>query len=153
MLQFYNKENCTLSIVQVRFPSGAIVNLGNSVAASQTRDAPTEFSWPVNRQDMYTIVMTSAFESIKVTNESFFSGPLSGRAGEQRMHWMVINVPGTDWQRGDTVFEYIPVGAAPRSGVLNTKKAIQHTFRHPPLRFSRLPAALRTCARSITCLH
>lgn len=87
------------------------------------QNVPTSISWPAESGDLFTVVITDPdapsrqqpkyrycyFDPVNLqflANTSFF--------GREWHHWLVVNIPGNDISKGDTLSEYI--GAGPPKG-------------------------------------
>nr|XP_019537111.2 protein D2-like [Aedes albopictus] len=87
------------SLLHVTYPGEQKVNLGNILMPKQVKDCPV-VQWPVEPKTFYTLCMTDPDCSESDHAEV-----------REWHHWLVVNIPGTDIERGDVLSEYI--GAAP----------------------------------------
>lgn len=69
-------------LVQVMYPSGATVGLGNVLTPTQTKEKP-QVMWPAERGVYYTLVKTDPDVPSR-ENPSL----------REIRHWTVINIPG-----------------------------------------------------------
>ncbi|XP_055303783.1 protein D1-like isoform X1 [Sitodiplosis mosellana] len=89
-------------IVNVSYPNGVTVNLGNKLTPTQVKDVP-EVSWDADQNAYYTLFMVDpdAPSRENPRNREF-------------RHWLVVNIPGNDVQKGDEVIGFI--GSGPPKG-------------------------------------
>ena len=69
--------------------------------------------WKADKNTYYTIMMTDADSS---PNDPF---------QREFLHWLVLNVPGTDISKGEIKAPYIPPAAGQRN-LINFKKTAHH---------------------------
>ncbi|XP_055380936.1 protein D3-like [Condylostylus longicornis] len=107
-------------IVEVSYPSGAKVNLGKELTPTQVKDIP-EVKWRSESDALYTLLMTDPDAPTR-SNATF----------REVRHWLVVNIPGNDISKGNTLFEYIGSGPPKDTGlhryvflVFKQKKAIE----------------------------
>ena len=72
---------------------GFTVRLNMTMLTGQMKDRPT-LSWPASRSSLYTVM---------IVDEGVSSLP----AGQQYVHWIMTNIPGTDLARGTEVMRYV----------------------------------------------
>ncbi|KAH7731393.1 OV-16 antigen 1 [Aphelenchoides avenae] len=89
-------------LVKVSFKSGVEATLGNVLTPRQVKDPPT-VSWDAEQGALYTLVKTDP-DAPSRKDPKF----------REWHHWLVVNVPGNDVSKGDTISEYI--GAGPPEG-------------------------------------
>uniref|UniRef100_A0A0K0EPJ1 Phosphatidylethanolamine-binding protein n=1 Tax=Strongyloides stercoralis TaxID=6248 RepID=A0A0K0EPJ1_STRER len=89
-------------IINVSFKSGATVQMGNKLTPRQVKDQPT-VDYEAEAGALYTLAMTDPDAPSRHTP--------TYREWE---HWLVVNIPGKDISKGDTLAEY--VGSGPPSG-------------------------------------
>ena len=87
------------------YPSGVVANDGNVLTPSETKDKP-ELSWSAQEDQLYTLVMTDPDAPTRSFN--FVS---------QVKHWLVINIPGSDVDKGETIADYQGPGPPPLTGL------------------------------------
>ena len=90
-------------VIEIEYPSGAVVKAGNELTPTQVKDVPLKVSWPADPASLYTLCMTDP------------DAP-SRQAPKFREwhHWLVVNIPGSDVAAGQTLSEY--VGSGPPKG-------------------------------------
>ncbi|CAG2179087.1 unnamed protein product [Oppiella nova] len=76
-------------IIKVHYSSGVDVNLGNELTPLLVKDEPT-VEWVAEEGVYYTLVMTD---------------PDVGERSEIK-HWLVVNIPGSDVSKGETLAAY-----------------------------------------------
>jgi phosphatidylethanolamine-binding protein len=85
-----------ISRLNVTFPSGVTVDLGNKLTPEQTEAQPSvDLDNEVN--GFYTLLMT---DPGKVIENSMGSPELRS--------WLVMNIPGNDLSKGDKVVDFLP---------------------------------------------
>ncbi|CAG0910012.1 unnamed protein product, partial [Darwinula stevensoni] len=89
-------------VVQVKYPSGAEVKMGNVLTPTQVKDVP-QVSWNADPHSYYTLAMTDP-DAPSRQNPKF----------REWQHWMVVNIPGNDVSKGKVMSEY--VGSGPPQG-------------------------------------
>lgn len=76
------------------------------------------------------------------------TGTLGGALGQyMRTFRLVVNIPGNDVSKGDTLSEYIGAGPPEGTGALALtvpKTRCKYNFRPPPLRLPRIQAARKS---------
>ncbi|KAJ6220732.1 hypothetical protein RDWZM_006544 [Blomia tropicalis] len=99
---------------------------GNELTPTQVQNQPTNITWPVeSATTLYTLIMTDpdAPSRKNPTRREF-------------LHWLVINIPGNDISRGETITSYIGSGAPKDTGLhryvfLLYKQSKKLTTTHP----------------------
>ncbi|XP_028144794.2 phosphatidylethanolamine-binding protein homolog F40A3.3 [Diabrotica virgifera virgifera] len=86
--------------LEVVYPSGVKVDLGNELTPTQVKDAPS-VKWTADKDSFYTLIMTVPDD------------PSLGPKYRQYHHWLVVNIPGVDVPKGEVFTEYIGSGAPP----------------------------------------
>jgi len=90
-------------VIELKYPSGVEVKLGNELTPTQVKDIPTHISWPAEADKFYTLCMTDP------------DAPSRGNPKYREWHhWLVVNIPGNEVVKGDTLSEY--VGSGPPKG-------------------------------------
>jgi len=91
------------NVVEVKYPSGAVVKLGNELTPTQVKDIPSTIKWTTVENGLYTICMTDP------------DAPCREKPTYREWHhWLVVNIPQNDVSNGDVLSEYI--GASPSKG-------------------------------------
>ncbi|CAI4232275.1 unnamed protein product [Auanema sp. JU1783] len=88
--------------VKVEYDSGVEVSLGNVLTPTQVKNVP-KLSWEAESDALYTVIMTDPDAPSR--KEPTY---------REWHHWLVVNVPGNDISKGDTISEYI--GSGPPQG-------------------------------------
>ncbi|CAG2176914.1 unnamed protein product, partial [Oppiella nova] len=86
----------------IKYSSGVEVNFGNELTPTQVKDQPV-VDWPADNNSYYTLLMTDPDVPSR-TDPKFGEGK----------HWIVINIPGADVSKGQTLVEYM--GSGPPKG-------------------------------------
>lgn len=88
--------------MQISYPSGVEVNLGNELTPTQVKDLPT-VHYDADPAKFYTLVMTDpdAPSRIEPTYREF-------------KHWVQVNIPGSDVAKGESLAAF--VGSGPPMG-------------------------------------
>ncbi|CAG2113077.1 unnamed protein product [Medioppia subpectinata] len=97
-------DNVPPNVIQISYPSGQTVELGNELAPKQVKHVPS-LQWPAVAGALYTLCMTDpdAPSRAKPTHGEF-------------KHWLVVNIPGTDIKAGKTLADYLGSGPPHGSG-------------------------------------
>src|SRR5699024_643439 len=82
-------------VATVKYAPDAVVNLGNELTPLQTKSVPIELSWPTEPGALYTVLLTDPDAPSRAT-------PIY----REIVHWLVVNVPGTDVSSGTTFGSY-----------------------------------------------
>lgn len=90
-------------VLEVRFPNGADVKLGNELTPTQVKDTPIHLKWPAEDDVLYTLVKVDP-DAPSRQNPKY----------REWHHWLVTNIPGNDVGKGVSLSEY--VGAGPPKG-------------------------------------
>jgi len=90
-------------ILDCVYKNNILVNQGNVLTIDQTQECPSQLKWPVERGQLYTIIMCDpdapSRESPKWRNF---------------LHWCIVNIPGDEISKGAKVMDYM--GPAPPRG-------------------------------------
>ncbi|XP_037795333.1 protein D2-like [Penaeus monodon] len=89
-------------VVQIKYAE-AEVNNGNVLTPTQVFSPPTYMSWPAKENALYTLCMTDPDAPSR--QEPKF---------REFHHWLVVNIPGSDFARGNVLSDY--VGSGPPKG-------------------------------------
>lgn len=81
------------------------MDFGNELTPLQVKDEPT-VEWPTEEGQYYTLVMTDPDAPSR-------KEPIRGEI----KHWLVVNIPGTDLSRGETLAGYRGSGPSEGSGL------------------------------------
>lgn len=94
-----------MQLVEVTYPSGVSVNLGNELTPTQVKDKPM-LKWDADPNAFYTLLLTDpdAPSRTKATMREY-------------RHWAVVNIPGNAVEMGETVVDYIGSGAPKDTGL------------------------------------
>ncbi|CAG2175169.1 unnamed protein product [Oppiella nova] len=88
--------------ITIKYSSGVEVNFGNELTPTQVKDQPV-VDWPADNNSYYTLLMTDPDVPSR-TDPNLSEGK----------HWIVINIPGADVSKGQTLVEYM--GSGPFKG-------------------------------------
>jgi len=80
-------------------PSASAVqcNLGNELTPTQVADIPTNVMWSGSNEKLYTLLLVDPDAPSR--KEPKF---------RNWRHWTIVNIPGNDLAKGETIAEYIP---------------------------------------------
>ncbi|CTQ86804.1 Phosphatidylethanolamine-binding protein [Caenorhabditis elegans] len=98
-------SNPPSKVVSVKFNSGVEANLGNVLTPTQVKDTP-EVKWDAEPGALYTLIKTDPDAPSR--KEPTY---------REWHHWLVVNIPGNDIAKGDTLSEYIGAGPPPKTGL------------------------------------
>ncbi|XP_013784276.1 protein D3-like [Limulus polyphemus] len=79
------------------------VKLGNELTPTQVKDPPTRINYPVEDNALYTLCMTDP-DAPSRQNPKF----------REWHHWLVVNIPGSEVDKGEVMSQYI--GSGPPKG-------------------------------------
>lgn len=91
--------------IKVIYDEGREVLMGNELTPVQVKDVPT-LTYKADEGSLYTLLMTDPDAPSK-ENKMW---------GEAR-HWLVVNIPGNDISKGQTVIEYVGSGPPKDTGL------------------------------------
>lgn len=80
------------------------MNLGNQLTPTKVKDIPT-LKWDAEEGAYYTVMMVDP------------DAPSRANPIFEFRHWLVMNVPGTEIEKGDAITEYVGSGPPKRSGL------------------------------------
>ncbi|KAK7086685.1 hypothetical protein SK128_003258 [Halocaridina rubra] len=89
-------------VLKIKYGSLDVSN-GNVLTPTQVFNPPTMISWAADSSAFYTLCMTDPDAPNR-------QDPNLGEV----LHWLIVNVPGNDLTKGETIVEY--VGSGPRKG-------------------------------------
>ncbi|XP_031628685.1 protein D3-like [Contarinia nasturtii] len=92
-------------ILSVSYGSDAIVNLGNELKPTQTKERPT-VTWEVEKGAFYTLIKVDPDAPSRVNP-----------AYRDIRHWLIMNIPESDVANGDEIIEYIGAGPPKDTGL------------------------------------
>ncbi|CAH1257785.1 PEBP1 [Branchiostoma lanceolatum] len=86
---------------------GAVkIEQGNVVTPTQVKDRPTVLNWPAEEGALYTLIKTD---------------PDAPSRAEPKFrewhHWVVVNIPRTDWSKGEVLTDFVGAGPPPKTGL------------------------------------
>lgn len=84
--------------IQITYPSGVKVLEGNELTPTQVQHIPSVV-WDANAIDYYTLIMADPDAPSR-------SNPIY----REYRHWTVVNIPGNDVSKGQTLFGFIGSG-------------------------------------------
>jgi len=90
------------NIIQVKYDSGVEANLGNELTPTQVQNKPT-IHFEGESGSLYTFCLTDPDAPSRA----------EPKFGEW-LHWLIVNVPGNDLSKGETISDYI--GSGPPKG-------------------------------------
>ncbi|KAK3871342.1 hypothetical protein Pcinc_023507 [Petrolisthes cinctipes] len=86
--------------------SGVEIDQGTIITPTETEFPPTELSWPCEDGALYTVCMTDP-DAPSRENPKF----------REWHHWLVVNVPGCDVAKGETLSPYLGSGPPKDTGL------------------------------------
>lgn len=89
-------------VLDVNYDSGAKVDMGNILTPTQVKNPP-KVTWDADPSTMYTLCMTDP-DAPSRKDPKF----------REWHHWLIVNIPGNDVSKGQTMSEY--VGSGPPKG-------------------------------------
>ncbi|KAL3107322.1 hypothetical protein niasHT_017405 [Heterodera trifolii] len=89
-------------LVTVEYAGGLCAKLGNELAPQNLTNAP-KLWWDADKRKKYTVAMTDPDAPSREDPNI-----------REWLHWLIVNVPGTDLAQGDELIDYM--GPAPPQG-------------------------------------
>lgn len=89
------------ALAKVVYPGGVTVELGKELTPTQVKDQP-EVSFDAEDGSLYTLFLIDPDVPVEYRDIC---------------HWLVINIPGSDVAKGQTVIEYVGSGPSKESGL------------------------------------
>jgi len=89
--------------IEVKYVTGAEAKAGNELTPTQVKDIPTTITWAAEEGALYTLVLTDPDAPSRQQPKY-----------REWHHWLVVNIPGNELAKGDTLSEY--VGSGPPKG-------------------------------------
>ncbi|XP_055323149.1 protein D3-like [Sitodiplosis mosellana] len=106
-------------LLKVVYPDGTAVRLGNELKPSQIQDKPTEVAWPCKEGAYYTVLMYNPDGPSRVA-------PVN----REYRHWLVVNIPENDIEKGQEVVGYSK-GVPPKGSGLH--RYVFLVFKQPKI--------------------
>lgn len=91
------------SRLEVKYPGGLEIRLGSEYTPTQVKDIPAELQCRTERNTLYTLIMVD-----------LDSPSRDDPSNREELHWLVVNMPRTEYTKGETFAEYL--GATPAQG-------------------------------------
>lgn len=98
-------EKAPAKALEVSWKSGVKANMGNVLTPTQVKDPPS-VHWEPEANAMYTLCMTDPDAPSR--KEPKF---------REWHHWLVVNIPGGDLGKGETLSEYVGSGPPKDTGL------------------------------------
>ncbi|KAI6215385.1 hypothetical protein M3Y94_00379500 [Aphelenchoides besseyi] len=92
-------------VAKVTFDSGVEANLGNVLTPTQVQNPPT-VSWEAENDALYTLIKTDP-DAPSRKDPKF----------AEWHHWLVVNIPGSQVEKGETLSEFIGAGPPENTGL------------------------------------
>ncbi|EEB16280.1 phosphatidylethanolamine-binding protein, putative [Pediculus humanus corporis] len=89
-------------VAEIKYGNLAL-SLGNELTPTQVKNPPSVLKWKAEEDSFYTLCMTDP-DAPSRKDPKF----------REWHHWLVVNIPGTDVNKGETLSEY--VGSGPPKG-------------------------------------
>ncbi|CAH1103325.1 unnamed protein product [Psylliodes chrysocephalus] len=90
-------------VIQVSYPSGVKVELGNELTPTQVKDEPSTLTWTADPETFYTVAMVDPDAPSRQDPKL-----------REVLHWLVGNVPGGNIKDGEYIADYR--GSGPPQG-------------------------------------
>jgi len=92
-------------LLEVTYPSGVTVNLGNELTPTEVKDKPT-LKWDHDDNSFYTLIMSDP-DAPSRANPTI----------REVRHWYVVNIPGGKVDAGEALFDFIGSGPPKDTGL------------------------------------
>lgn len=96
-------DSVPLNVCEVKYSSGVEMKMGNELTPTQVKDVPLSVTWPAEPEALYTLCMTDPDAPSRQQPKY-----------REWHHWLVVNIPGNEIGKGETLSEY--VGSGPPKG-------------------------------------
>uniref|UniRef100_A0A1A9ZJB8 Odorant-binding protein A5 n=1 Tax=Glossina pallidipes TaxID=7398 RepID=A0A1A9ZJB8_GLOPL len=93
-------------LLKVEYPGNLLVGMGKEFTPTQTKDEP-HLVWVADPNEFYTIYMGNP--DAPFTNDPYWS---------EWLHWLVVNVPGLEVNKGEIICPYMGPLAPKASGIM-----------------------------------
>nr|XP_018905724.1 PREDICTED: uncharacterized protein LOC109036195 [Bemisia tabaci] len=104
--------------VQVLFPDGWTVKLGNLIPPENLTDQPPDLvKWPGDVTEFFTLIMVDLDEPSRLYPDE-----------REWLHWMIVNIPGWTIQLGELKCRYVPPQPQEESG---THRYVFTVYKQP----------------------
>jgi len=97
--------------------TGVAVNHGNVLTPTQVQHQPDTVDWAAEDGALYTVCLTDP-DAPSRADPKF----------REWVHWLVVNIPGTDISKGEHILQYVGSGPPPGSGL---HRYIYAVFKQP----------------------
>jgi len=94
------------SVLMVKFGGASNVNLGNLMTIKEVSEVPTVISWNADPKKLYTLCFTDPDAPSRAEPTV-----------REWVHWLVVNIPGTDISKGEVLIEFVPSSPGENSGL------------------------------------
>lgn len=133
-------------LVNINFGTHTCVHMGTELKSSESAYAPTAISYPIEEElaKLHTVLMVDLdHESTKGQN-SIETSDKDLKPSHMYLHWMVINIPGSKVDDGQTITSYKGPAPKPGSGVHRYVIVAYEQKSDTPLRIDHGAAPFRT---------
>lgn len=133
-------------LVNINFGTHTCVHMGTELKSSDSAYAPTAISYPVEVESnkLHTVLMVDLdHESTKGQN-SIQTSDKDLKPSHMYLHWMVINIPGSQVDEGQTITSYKGPTPRPGSGVHRYVIIAYEQKSDTPMRIDHGAAPFRT---------
>ncbi|XP_055849021.1 phosphatidylethanolamine-binding protein homolog F40A3.3-like [Episyrphus balteatus] len=89
-----------IQVLKVTYPSGVTVDNGNDLTPTQVKDQPSVM-WDADENALYTLMLVAPDVPEKI---------------KDALHWLVVNIPGNDLSKGQSVMDFAGSGPPLGSG-------------------------------------
>jgi len=90
--------------LEVRYGTHKL-DFGNQLTPTQVKDPPTQIRWQADPNSRYTLIFTDPDAPSRQNPRS-----------REFQHWLVVNIPGDQLEKGDTLAEFISSGPPQGTG-------------------------------------
>lgn len=134
-------------LVNINFGTHTCVHMGTELKSSESAYAPTAISYPIESVEsakLHTVLMVDLdHESTKGQN-SIETNEKDLKPSHMYLHWMVINIPGSKVDQGQTITSYKGPAPKPGSGVHRYVIVAYEQKSDTPMRIDHGEAPFRT---------
>jgi len=95
-----------LDAIRIKYGANNEVSFGNELTPTQVQKKPSIITWPTEAGAFYTLIKTDLDCPSRADPKD-----------REWHHWLVVNIPGCEVSKGDTLSEFVGSGPAKRSGL------------------------------------
>jgi len=134
-------------LVNLNFGTHTCVHMGTELKSSESAYAPTALSYPIRGVEtarLHTVVMVDLDHEGTKGQNNIEANDKDLKTSHMYLHWMVINIPGSKIDEGQTITSYKGPAPKPGSGVHRYVIVAYEQKSDTPMRIDHGQAPFRT---------